>query len=113
MSERFALHKTASDKVKAAIVDLGLSQVVPNRDSQANGMTAIYLPDGLTPPDVLPGLLKRGVIFAAGLHKEIASRYIRFGHMGVSISDPNRNDIDKALAALKEALAEAKQAKGL
>jgi alanine-glyoxylate transaminase/serine-glyoxylate transaminase/serine-pyruvate transaminase len=113
MSERFALHKTASDKVKAAIADLGLSQVVPNRDSQANGMTAMYLPDGLTPPDVLPGLLKRGVIFAAGLHKEIASRYIRFGHMGVSISDPNRNDIDKALAALKEALAEAKQAKGL
>ena len=76
-------------------------------------MTAMSLPDGLTPPDVLPGLLKRGVIFAAGLHKEIATRYIRFGHMGVSVTDANRGDIDNALAALKEALAEAKQAKGL
>ncbi|KAJ5432568.1 Serine-pyruvate aminotransferase/2-aminoethylphosphonate-pyruvate transaminase [Penicillium daleae] len=113
MSERFAIHTAASDKVKAAIAEIGLAQVAPKPECQAHGMTAMYLPDGLSPPDVLPGLLKRGVIFAAGLHKEIATKYIRFGHMGVSISDPSRNDIDKALSALKEALAEAKQAKGL
>jgi alanine-glyoxylate transaminase/serine-glyoxylate transaminase/serine-pyruvate transaminase len=29
--------------------------------------------------------LKKGVIFAGGLHKEIAAKYIRFGHMGVSV----------------------------
>ncbi|KAJ5226880.1 uncharacterized protein N7469_006886, partial [Penicillium citrinum] len=113
MSERFAIHTQASDKVKAAVAELGLKQLAPNPDAQAHGMTAMYLPEGLTPPDVLPGLLKRGVIFAAGLHKEIATKYIRFGHMGVSISDPKRKDIDNALAALKEALTEAKQAKGL
>lgn len=33
--------------------------------------------------------------------------------MGVTVTDPKRGDVDKALAALKEALAEAKQAKGL
>jgi alanine-glyoxylate transaminase/serine-glyoxylate transaminase/serine-pyruvate transaminase len=33
--------------------------------------------------------------------------------MGVSVTDSNRKDVDKALAALKEALTEAKQAKGL
>lgn len=113
MSERFAIHTQASDKVKAAVAELGLKQLAPNPDAQAHGMTAMYLPEGLSPPDVLPGLLKRGVIFAAGLHKEIATKYIRFGHMGVSISDPNRKDIDNALAALKEVLTEAKQAKGL
>ncbi|KAI2790257.1 hypothetical protein POX_d05765 [Penicillium oxalicum] len=113
MSERFAVHTAASDKVKAAVAEIGLSQVASRRECQAHGMTAMYLPDGLTPPDVLPGLLKRGVIFAAGLHKEIATKYIRFGHMGVSVMDPERQDIDKALKALKEALAEAKQAKGL
>lgn len=113
MAERFAVHTQASDRVKAAVAELGLSQLAPKPECQAHGMTAMYLPEGLTPPDVLPGLLKRGVIFAAGLHKEIATKYIRFGHMGVSITDPSRNDIDKALAALKEALAEAKQAKGL
>jgi len=113
ISERFAVHAKVSDSVKAAVAELGLKQVAPSPDAQAHGMTAMYLPEGLTPPDVLPGLLKRGVIFAAGLHKEIATKYIRFGHMGVSVTDPNRTDIDKALTALKEALAEAKQAKGL
>lgn len=113
MAERFAVHTQASDRVKAAVAELGLSQLAPKPECQAHGMTAMYLPQGLTPPDVLPGLLKRGVIFAAGLHKEIATKYIRFGHMGVSITDPNRKDIDNAVAALKEALAEAKQAKGL
>lgn len=113
MSERFAIHAQVSDRVKAAVAELGLSQLAPRPECQAHGMTAIYLPQGLSPPDVLPGLLKRGVIFAAGLHKEIATKYIRFGHMGVSVTDPNRKDIDNALVALKEALAEAKQAKGL
>ena len=51
-------------------------------------------------------MLKRGVIFAGGLHKEIAAKYIRFGHMGVSVTDPNKNDIDRALQALKEGLQE-------
>lgn len=113
VTERFAQHTNVSNKVKAAVAELGLKQLASRPEDQAHGMTAMYLPEGLTPPDVLPGLLKRGVIFAAGLHKEIATRYIRFGHMGVSITDPQRKDVDNALAALKEALAEAKQAKGL
>ena len=113
LSERFAVHTQTSDRVKAAVAELGLSQLAAKPENQAHGMTAIYLPDGLLPPDVLPGLLKRGVIFAAGLHKEIATKYIRFGHMGVSVTDANRNHIDTAIAALKEAMAEAKQAKGL
>ncbi|PYH41533.1 alanine--glyoxylate transaminase [Aspergillus saccharolyticus JOP 1030-1] len=113
ITERYAIHRAASDRVKAAVAELGLKQVAAVPENQAHAMTAIWLPEGLTPPDVLPGLLKRGVIFAAGLHKEVATKYIRFGHMGVSVTDPNRSDIDKAIAALKEALTEAKQAKGL
>ncbi|PIG82928.1 aminotransferase [Aspergillus arachidicola] len=113
MAERFAVHAQASDRVKAAVAELGLKQLAAKPENQAHAMTAIWLPEGLAPPDVLPGLLKRGVIFAAGLHKEAATKYIRFGHMGVSVSDPTRKDIDNAIAALKEAMAEAKQAKGL
>ena len=70
-------------------------------------MTAIYLPNDLKPPEVLPNLLKKGVIFAGGLHKEIAAKYIRFGHMGVNVMDPKRDDIDRALEALKESLSDA------
>lgn len=85
LSERFAAHRAASLRIKKAITDLGLKQVASNPADQANGMTAIYLPENVTIPELLPNLLKRGVIFAGGLHKEIATKYIRFGHMGVSV----------------------------
>jgi alanine-glyoxylate transaminase/serine-glyoxylate transaminase/serine-pyruvate transaminase len=107
LEQRFADHKAASQKVKKAVADLGLKQLASKPENQANGMTAIYLPEGITPPDVLPNLLKKGVIFAGGLHKEIATKYIRFGHMGVSVTDPNRPDITTAIQGLKGSLAEA------
>ena len=67
-------------------------------------MTAIYLPEGVKAPEILPNILKRGVIFAGGLHKEIAAKYVRFGHMGVSVTDERRGDVEKALEVLKESL---------
>lgn len=111
LSKRFADHHAASQKVKKAVADMGLKQLASKPENQANGMTAIYLPEGLTPPDVLPKLMSRGVVFAGGLHKQIATKYIRFGHMGVSVTDPARGDIDTALKALKEGVAEAQEAK--
>lgn len=107
IDDYFAAHKAASKKVKQAVADIGLKQLASKPENQATGMTAIYLPDGIAPPNVLPNLLKKGVIFAGGLHKEIATKYIRFGHMGVSVTDPNRPDITKAIDALKESLSEA------
>lgn len=70
-------------------------------------MTAMYLPEGVKAPEILPNLMKKGVIFAGGLHKEIAAKYIRFGHMGVSVTNQKRGDIEKALEALKTSLADA------
>jgi alanine-glyoxylate transaminase/serine-glyoxylate transaminase/serine-pyruvate transaminase len=106
LEQRFADHKAASQHIKKAVADLGLTQLASKPENQANGMTAIYLPKGISPPDVLPSLMKKGVIFAGGLHKEIAARYVRFGHMGVSVTDPARKDIDKAIEAFKESLME-------
>ncbi|KAL7959763.1 PLP-dependent transferase [Trichoderma compactum] len=106
LSERFQKHKEVSDKIKKAVSDLGLKIVAAKPEDQSHAMTAIYLPEGVQIADVLPKLGSKGVIFAGGLHKAIASKYIRFGHMGVSVTDPNRNDVDKALDALKTSLAE-------
>ncbi|KAK3632363.1 hypothetical protein LTR56_016377 [Elasticomyces elasticus] len=106
LEDRFRIHKETSEKIKKAVTDLGLKQLASKPENQANGMTAIYLPEGMTPPDVLPTLMKKGVVFAGGLHKEIAAKYVRFGHMGVSVTDPKRDDIDKALKALREGLEE-------
>ncbi len=104
LSERFAAHRETSQRIKSAIKSMGLTQLASKPENQANGMTAIYLPNDLKAPEVLPNILKRGVIFAGGLHKEIAAKYIRFGHMGVSVLDPKRNDVDKALEALRASL---------
>ncbi|KAL5628308.1 hypothetical protein BROUX41_003056 [Berkeleyomyces rouxiae] len=104
LSERFAKHIETSDKIKKYINDLGLKQIASKADEQAHGMTAIYLPEGVKASDILPALGKAGVIFAGGVHKEIAPKYIRFGHMGVSSLNPERGDIEKALNALKDNL---------
>jgi len=107
LSERFAAHRAASQKIKKAVSDLGLKQLASNPADQANGMTAIYLPENVKAPELLPNLMKKGVIFAGGLHKEIATKYIRFGHMGVSVTDPSRDDIDRAIKALETGLSDA------
>ncbi|KAI2465699.1 alanine--glyoxylate aminotransferase [Annulohypoxylon bovei var. microspora] len=106
LSERFARHREVSDNIKKAVTDLGLKQVATNPDDQAHGMTAIYLPETVKATDILPKLAKSGVVFAGGIHKEIAAKYIRFGHMGVSVTDSSRIDIEKAINALTSGLAD-------
>ncbi|CZS87949.1 related to several transaminases [Rhynchosporium graminicola] len=107
LSERFAAHREASQKVKKAVTKLGLKQLASDPADQANGMTAIYLPENIQAPELLPNLLKKGVIFAGGLHKEIAAKYIRVGHMGVSVTDPKRGDVERAIKALQSGLSDA------
>lgn len=106
MPDRFAAHRKTSQRIKSVVTSLGLKQLASKPENQANGMTAIYLPEGVKGPEILANLLKKGVIFAGGLHKEIAPKYIRFGHMGVSAIDSKRGDIDRALGALKTGLLE-------
>lgn len=109
IEERFKKHLEVSRHIKDTIEGYGLKQVAAEKKDQANGMTAIYLPEGVTVPELLPKLMARGVVFAGGLHKEIAAKYFRFGHMGVSVMDSSRGEIEKALKALAEALEEVKK----
>jgi len=104
LSERFDQHKTGSRKIKDAVAQLGLKQLASESAHQANGMTAFYLPEGITPAQIIPKLLKRGVMVAGGLHQEIATQYIRIGSMGVSVTKPEKAHLDKAITALREAL---------
>jgi alanine-glyoxylate transaminase/serine-glyoxylate transaminase/serine-pyruvate transaminase len=78
-----------------------------SEDAAANGMTAVYTPEGMSPSDIVPRMLKRGVVVAAGLHAEIKTRYFRIGHMGLTATDKSRGDIDTIIKALKESLEEA------
>lgn len=107
LEERFQKHIETSKKVKAAISALGLRQLAQDPSCAANGMTAVYLPDGITLPEVLPKVLQKGVVFAGGLHREIAPKYFRIGHMGISALNDDLGHIEKALSSLREALGEA------
>ena len=107
LDARFARHRAASDRIKAHVTDkLQLRQLAVRPECAAHGMTAVWLPDGVAAPALLKKLADRGVVFAAGLHKEVKAKYVRFGHMGVSVMDDARGDVDKALTALDESLAE-------
>ncbi|CAN8103542.1 unnamed protein product [Discula destructiva] len=106
LSERFAKHVEASDRIKKAVSALGLKQVAAKPEDQAHTMTAIYLPETVKAAEILPALAKRNVVFAGGIHKDIAPKYIRFGHMGVSVLDGKRGDVDRALKALEDGLSE-------
>ncbi|KAG2011415.1 alanine-glyoxylate transaminase [Coprinopsis cinerea AmutBmut pab1-1] len=111
LEERFALHKAASQRVKAAAAELGLSQLPQADGEAANGMTALYYPEGLGAADVIPRLAQRGVVVAGGLHAQIKDKYFRVGHMGVTVVDKERGDIDRVVKALKEVITEAKAQK--
>ncbi|QRW03012.1 aminotransferase class-V protein [Ceratobasidium sp. AG-Ba] len=106
LEERFKMHKEASAKVKKAAADLGLKLVPNDLAFAANGMTAVYFPSGVTASDIIPKMLKQDVVIAAGLHKEVKDKYFRIGHMGVTVTNPERGDIDKIVTALKNAFAE-------
>ncbi|BFZ57430.1 hypothetical protein PYCC9005_004482 [Savitreella phatthalungensis] len=104
MSARFDDHIKASDYVKNAITKLGLKQVAVKPEFAAHGMTAVMTPNEMPVGELLPKIGAQGVIFAGGLHKQIATKYFRIGHMGVSATDLARGDLDKALDALRNAL---------
>ena len=106
MDARFASHETASNTLKDAIAALGLKTVSIHRESSAHGMTAVYLPEGITNAQLLPLVAQKGVMLAGGLHKEIATKYFRIGHMGISAVYPSTGHIQKVVQALSESLEE-------
>ncbi|TBU44001.1 PLP-dependent transferase [Dichomitus squalens] len=111
LEERFRLHRESSQRVKKEAEQLGFKQLPLDPSIAANGMTALWFPEGLAAADLLPSLAKKDVVVAGGLHKDYKLKYFRIGHMGVSAIDSQRGDIDKVIAALKESLAEAKAKK--
>ncbi|KAK0550477.1 hypothetical protein OC845_002627 [Tilletia horrida] len=109
LEDRFKKHIEVSDKIKNFVKsNLGLEQLVADgvKDG-AHGMTAVKYPPGLKATDLLPKLVAKNVVMAAGLHKDVKDTYFRIGHMGVTVVDAERGDVDYLLKSLEEAFAEA------
>jgi len=107
--ERLAAHKEASKYIKDSLTSLGFEFVPTSRDIAANGMTAVKYPKGVGAADILPRLAAKDIVVAAGLHKAMATEYFRIGHMGVTVVESQRGDLDKVVNGIKEALGEAKK----
>ncbi|CAG8622516.1 10766_t:CDS:2 [Ambispora gerdemannii] len=104
LEKRFEQHKKVSKFVKDAIEELGLKMLPKSRDIAANGMTAVYYPESLTAVDLLPKVASNNIVIAGGLLKTIASKYFRIGHMGISVTEPDRKHIQDTVSALKISL---------
>ncbi|CAF1356884.1 unnamed protein product [Adineta steineri] len=102
IEERWSKHKEASLDFKQFVTnELGLKQVPNDPSVAANSMTAIYFPDGVSAPDVIPKLFEHGIIVAGGLHKEIKDKYFRIGHMGITAIDTTRHELEKVKDTLR------------
>lgn len=107
LATRLAMHIHASDLVKRAGERLGMKQVPCEPAGRAHGMTALYVPEGVSAADVLGGVARRGVVIAGGLVKEVKDRYIRVGHMGWSVVGDGGKDVSFVVRVLEEAVKEA------
>ncbi|ETW79094.1 putative aminotransferase class V [Heterobasidion irregulare TC 32-1] len=106
LEERFKLHADASNRLKAAAKELGLKQLAADPSIAANGMTALWCPPGVKSSELLPLFLKKGVVIAGGLGAE-KDNYFRIGHMGTTVANAERGDVERIIAVLKEVIAEA------
>ncbi|TPX51377.1 2-aminoethylphosphonate---pyruvate transaminase [Synchytrium endobioticum] len=106
MDERWVKHQTANRHMKKYLKSRGLKMVPVNTDAEANVMSAVYYPDGVSPPAFLSAVLARGVQIAGGLHPDYTTKYFRIGHMNVSAIEPERGHLDKTLEAVDAAMKE-------
>ncbi|KAI9477135.1 pyridoxal phosphate-dependent transferase [Zychaea mexicana] len=106
METRFAKHQQVASNFRKTIKDLGLKQVAQCEECSANGMTAVWLPAGVSVPQLVPALAAKGVQIAGGLHVKHASEYFRIGHMGISVMEDDRKHIQKVVDALTSSLTE-------
>lgn len=106
LEERFAKHRQVASQFRKTIKSWGLKQVAQDEESSANGMTAIWLPEGVQVGDLVGGLANKGVQIAGGILKEHATQYFRIGHMGISVMEDERQHIKKVEQALSSCLNE-------
>lgn len=100
---RFDKHVKTSDWFKSEIQSLGL-KLVNKPGVGTHALTSPYFPDGIDGAQFLRKVKEKGVVFAFGMHPQIAKKHFRVGHMGVSVM--NRNDSEIAFKVIKQVLFE-------
>ena len=89
-----ALHKSYGKMTRALFEKEGF-ELYP-KDSFANTVTAVCLPDGISATEFLAKCRDKGVFISKGAGK-LHDRIIRIGHMGANISEENFSALFKVL----------------
>ncbi|KAI9249538.1 pyridoxal phosphate-dependent transferase [Sporodiniella umbellata] len=109
VERRFELHRQVAQQFREKVRALGLETLAKDERCAANGMTAIWLPQGIEIPQLVPAMASKGVQIAGGILNGLAGKYFRIGHMGISVTEPERGHISKVVQVLTETLKELKQ----
>ena len=97
-------HEAMATRVRNGVAELGLALQCPALEQRSSTVTAIALPAGRDPKVIRDGMKARGILAAAGMGPYVGSAF-RIGHMG----DIRMPDVERALLALSEVLAELKK----
>ncbi len=98
-------HRKAARRLRAVAAQLGMKSLA-TQGAEAAGLSAVWVPEGLTATDILQRASARGVVLAGGLLADVKDRYIRIGHMGVSVTDEGRGDIARIIDVLHSVITE-------
>ncbi|KAI9308220.1 pyridoxal phosphate-dependent transferase [Cunninghamella echinulata] len=106
LETRFKKHADVAADFRNTVRGLGLKTVAQSDEVAANGMTAVWLPEGVEVAQLVPALAGKGVQIAGGILQGLATKYFRIGHMGISVMDDDRQHIQKVKNALTNSLTE-------
>lgn len=106
LETRFKKHADVASDFRKYVRSLGLKTVAQTEEGAANGMTAVWLPEGVEVSGLVPVLAGKGVQIAGGILQGLAGKYFRIGHMGISVMDDDRQHIQKVKNALSTSLNE-------
>ncbi|KAI9511563.1 PLP-dependent transferase [Russula earlei] len=114
LDERLRMHRETSARIKVAATELGLRQLATLPEIAANGMTALWCPDGVKSSELVPAFLQRGVVVAGGLGTRKGTHFRprpypppHCPHMGITAINSERGDVDRIIDVLREVISEA------
>ncbi|KAJ3571272.1 hypothetical protein NP233_g3861 [Leucocoprinus birnbaumii] len=105
LAARIEAHKKAARRLRAVAAQLGMKSLAA-AGAEAAGLSAVWVPEGLRATEIIQKANARGVVFAGGLLADVKDRYIRIGHMGVSVVEGERGDVDRISEVLRTIIGE-------